>query len=472
MGHALKDRPYILLERCWLVCLVLALSCAAMLTVARGADPNGDAVYVTDIKGAIGVAAARQVAGALAEAGRDQRSLLVIRLDTPGGLITAMRDTIQLILASPIPVIVYVAPSGARAASAGTFIVYAAHVAAMSPGTNLGAATPVEIGGLPGLPRPREPKPDSKETPDISSEAAARRKAINDTVALLRSLAQMRGRNVEWAEKAVREAATLTAEEALREGVIDIVARDLNDLLARVDGRTVMIGGVDHKIETAGLPIIVVETDWRTRLLGIISDPNVAFILLLIGIYGIIFELWSPGTLVPGVIGVICLILALMALATLPIQYGALALVLLGIALMVAEAFTPSFGILGVGGLIAFIAGSIFLFDPAGADIDIAVSLPLIIAAAATSAALVFFVIGAALKARSRPAMTGTEELIGSTGRVIDWRGLTGRIRVHGEIWAARADCTLNPDEAVRVVLRDGLMLVVKPLSKGDSNAV
>ncbi len=193
----------------------------------------------------------------------------------------------------------------------------------------------------------------------------------------------MRGRNVEWAEKAVKEAATLTAEEALREGVIDIVARDLNDLLSRVDGRTVMIGGVDHKIETAGLPIIVVETNWRTRLLGIISDPNVAFILLLIGIYGIIFELWSPGTLVPGVIGVICLILALMALTTLPIQYGALALVLLGIALMVAEAFTPSFGILGVGGLIAFIAGSIFLFDPAGADIDIAVSLPLIIAAAA-----------------------------------------------------------------------------------------
>ena len=187
-----------------------------MLTVARGADPSGGgAVYVTAIKGAIGVAAARQVAGALAEAGRDKRSLLVIRLDTPGGLITAMRDTIQLILASPIPVIVYVAPSGARAASAGTFIVYAAHVAAMSPGTNLGAATPVEIGGLPGLPRPRETKPDSKETPDISSETAARRKAINDTVALLRSLAQMRGRKVEWAEKAVREAATLTAEEAL-----------------------------------------------------------------------------------------------------------------------------------------------------------------------------------------------------------------------------------------------------------------
>jgi membrane-bound serine protease (ClpP class) len=448
---------------------LLALSCTAMLSDARAAERNG-VVYVTDIKGGIGVAATRQIAIALGKAELDRGSCLVLRLDTPGGLVTATREIVQLILASPIPVIVYVAPGGARAASAGTFIVYAAHVAAMAPGTNLGAATPVEIGGLPGLPRPGKPKQDGKDAPDTTP--AAQQKAINDTVAMLRSLAQMRGRNVEWAEKAVREAATLTAEEALREGVIDIVARDLDDLLMRVDGRTVMIGDVDQRIATTGLPIIVLEPDWRTRALGIVSDPNVAFILLMIGIYGIILEFWSPGSFVPGVIGAICLIIALMALFTLPIQYAALALVLLGIGLMVGEAFTPSIGILGAGGLIAFIAGSVFLFDPAGADIDVVVSLPLIIAAAATSAALVLFVLGAAVKARSRPAITGSEEMIASTGHVVEWRGLAGRIRVHGEIWSARADRTLKPDEAVRIVQRDGLILVVEPLPKGDPDAI
>jgi membrane-bound serine protease (ClpP class) len=386
---------------------------------------------------------------------------LIIQLDTPGGLVTSTRDIIQQILAAPVPVIVYVSPGGARAASAGTFLVYAAHVAAMAPGTNVGAATPIEMGGLPGLPRPTEPKRDEKDKAAAPTETAAQRKALNDTIAMLRSLAQLRGRNVEWAEKAVRDAATLTAEDALKEGVIDVVARDLNHLVTQIDGRKVTINAAEHTIATKGVGRVVFEPDWRTRLLGAISDPNVAFILLLIGIYGILFEFWNPGGLVAGVIGAVCLLLGLTALATLPVQLAALGLVVLGIGLMIAEAFAPGFGILGIGGVIAFIAGSMFLFDPAGADIDISVSLPVIIASAATTGALALFVLGAAVKARSRPATTGAEQMIGSVGEVVEWHDLAGRIRVHGEIWSARAEQPFAVGDAVRVVQREELTLLV-----------
>jgi membrane-bound serine protease (ClpP class) len=363
-------------------------------------------------------------------------------------------------LTSPVPVIVYVTPGGAHAASAGTFIVYAAHIAAMAPGTNIGAATPIQIGGFPGRPQPEEPKGDGKTTPD---QTTAERKALNDTIAMLRSLAQLRGRNVEWAEKAVREAATLTASDALQERVIDVVASDLGDLLAQIDGRTVTAAGVEHRLATKAAQRIVFEVDWRTRLLGAISDPTIAFILLLIGFYGIIFEFWSPGFVAPGVIGAICLLLALMALSSLPVQYGALALVLLGIAFMIGEAFAPSFGVLGMGGIIAFVTGALFLFDPAGSDIDIAVSVPVIIVSAITTAVLAFLALTAALKARRRPVITGAEQMIGSVGEVTDWNGRSGRIRVHGELWFARSEQSLAPPTTVRVVGRDGLTLFVEP---------
>ena len=260
----------------------------------------------------------------------------------------------------------------------------------MAPSTNIGAATPIEMGGLPGL--PREPKRDEKDRAAAPTETAAQRKALNDTIAMLRSLAQLRGRNVEWAEKAVRDAAALTAQDALQEDVIDVVARDLDDLLTQIDSRKVTINAVEHTLATHGVPRTVFEPDWRTRLLGAISDPNIAFILMLIGIYGILFEFLNPGGLVAGVVGAVCLLLGLTALATLPVEFAALGLVVLGIGLMIAEAFAPGFGILGIGGLIAFIAGSLYLFDPAAADIDISVSLPVIIAAAATTGALAFFV--------------------------------------------------------------------------------
>lgn len=444
------------------ICLILIVVLMAASSAAFAADRTST-IVTTEIKGPIGVAATRVVTDALAKVRRDNARYLVIQLDTPGGLVTSTRDIIQQLLASPVPVIVYVAPSGARAASAGTFIVYAAHLAAMTPGTHIGAATPIEIGGLPGSPRPSEPKRDDKDKSAPPSETAAQRKALNDTIAMLRSLAQLRGRNVDWAEKAVKDAATLTADDALREGVIDVVARDLDDLLEKIDGRTITVNDMPHQMSTKGAPRVAFAPDWRTRLLGLISDPNVAFILLLIGIYGILFEFWNPGGLVAGVVGAVCLILALTALATLPVQYAALGLIVLGIGLMLGEAFTPGIGILGIGGVIAFIAGSVFLFDPAGADIDIAISLPLIIAAAATTGSLALFVVGAAVKARRRPALTGGEAMIGSIGEVIEWDGLNGRVRAHGELWSARSDRSFHPGDQIRVTGREGLILKIIP---------
>lgn len=454
-----------------LICLLQQLAAAVILLVfntghapAQSEVRAAGVVFIIDIKGAIGIAATRQITQALDKSRAEKAAALVIRLDTPGGLVSATRDIIQAMLAAPLPVIVYVAPSGARAASAGTFIVYAAHIAAMAPGTNLGAATPIEI-GLPGLPQPPQPGREEKEKQEPKAETAAQRKAINDTVAMLRSLAQLRGRNADWAEKAVREAATLTANEALKENVIDIVAQDLDDLLTRADGRSVSIGGIETKLVTLNARRETIEPDWRTRVLAVISDPNVAFILLLVGIYGILLEFWNPGALIPGVVGGISLLLALTALYGLPIQYGALGLIILGIGLMAAEAFVPGFGILGIGGVVAFIAGAMFLFDPAGADIEIAVAMPLIVGAAATCGLLTFVVLGAAIQARRRPPVSGAEEMIGSIGSVIEWQGVTGSIRVHGEVWSARAGRSFKQGEAVRVTQREGLTLVVEPLS-------
>jgi membrane-bound serine protease (ClpP class) len=437
----------------WLLALVIGMLAPTATATAQGP------VFVTDLNGAIGVAAHRQITQAIEAAEAKRAAALVVRLDTPGGLVSATRTIIQAIIASPVPVIVYVAPSGARAASAGTFIVYAAHIAAMAPGTSIGAATPVEIGGLPGLPQPKGEQKDKQK----DGLTTAQRKAINDVVALLRGLAQLRGRNPDWAEKAVRDAATLTADEALKERVVEIVAPALTDVLAQADGRKVSVNGLERILATKDATLVTFTPDWRTQILAVVSDPNIAFILLMIGVYGILLEFWNPGTLVSGTIGAISLILALTALTVLPVHYGALGLLILGIALMVGEALTPGFGVLGIGGVLAFIAGAAFLFEGPGADMSFAVSLPLIISFAAITAALVFGVIAAALQARKRPPATGSEELIGSIGQVVDWPGPQGSVRVHGEIWAARGARPLNPGDSVRVVGRDGLTLIVEP---------
>jgi membrane-bound serine protease (ClpP class) len=437
---------------------------AAVMLAAGFAGPalaqSAPRAHLIDMSGAIGVATTRQLSRAIEQAQAERSEALIVQLDTPGGLVSATRELIKLIIASPVPIIVYVAPSGAQAASAGTFIVYAAHVAAMAPGTNLGAATPIEIGGVPGLPQPRrEPAKDDKAP---ATPTTAQQKAINDVVALLRSLAQLRGRSEDFAEKAVREAATLTATEAQRQGVVDAVAPDINDLLSKIHGRKVTVAGAERVLSTKGAQIVTIEPDMRTRLLAVISNPNIAFLLLMIGVYGLFLEFWNPGTFIAGVVGGISLILALIALSALPVNYGALGLLVLGIGLMIGEALTPGIGVLGIGGVVAFLVGAYFLFEGAGSDIEIAVSLPLIIGMTFTTAALIFGVVAAALKARRRPPAAGAEQMIGVKARVIDWDGESGHVRVEGEIWAAQSKQPLQAGATVRIVGREGLTLIVE----------
>ena len=318
------------------------------------------------VDGAIGPASADYVVRGLARGQELGAQLVVLNMDTPGGLDTSMRAIIKAILASPVPVATYVAPSGARAASAGTYILYASHIAAMAPGTNLGAATPVAIGmpGAPsGKPADQEKKPEGEEGKQESPADAMSAKQINDASAYIRGLAQLRGRNVEWAEQAVRQASSLSAEEALKLRVVDYLARDLADLLRQLQGKSFQAANMDVRLETVGAPLISLEPDWRTRLLAVITNPSVALILMMIGVYGLIFEFSNPGSGVGGVLGGISLILGLYALQLLPVNYAGAALILLGIAFMAAEAFLPSFGILGIGGVVAFVFGALILID-------------------------------------------------------------------------------------------------------------
>ncbi len=415
-----------------------------------------------DVDGPISPAAADYLHRALEDAAAENVQLVILRMDTPGGLDMSMRDIIQDILASPIPVITYVSPSGARAASAGTYILYASHVAAMAPATNLGSATPVQImpAGLPSMPGKPSPEDDEKTSPVVKDDAMSR-KIINDAVAYIRGLAELRGRNVEWAEKAVREAANLNAKSALEQGVIDLVATDMSDLLQQLHGRKVNVLGQDITLNTEGLLLTHIEPDWRSELLAVITDPNVAYILMLIGIYGLIFEFSNPGAFVPGITGAICLLLALFAFQVLPINYAGLALILLGVALMVGEAFAPSFGALGIGGVVAFVIGSVILIDT---DIPgYGISLPLIGAFALFSAALFAIIIGMAIKSRHREVVTGAEEMLGSFAEVLEDFTGTGRVRAHSELWNAQSDIALNKGQQVRIIGMDGLILRVTP---------
>ncbi|MES0326960.1 MAG: nodulation protein NfeD [Gammaproteobacteria bacterium] len=417
------------------------------------------------VEDAIGPATDDYIKRSLEAAIKSNAELVVIQMDTPGGLDSAMRGIIKNIASSTVPIATYVAPTGARAASAGTYILYASHIAAMAPGTNLGAATPVKIGGIsPPAPTKREKdKSDKDDQPaGDASEDAMQKKLINDAVAYIRSLAELRGRNQEWAEKAVRQAASLPASEALKLNVIDIIAISTADLLKQIDGREVSIHGQKRTLNTSGLPLIQIEPDWRSRLLSVITNPNIAYILMLVGIYGLILEFSNPGAIVPGTIGAISLLLALYAFQLLPINYAGMLLILLGVALMVAEAFEPSFGVLGIGGVIAFVMGSIILMDTEvpGFGIDISV----IITFAFTSALIFIFVIGMAFKARRRPVVSGLEEMIGGTAIVINDFDDKGTVTIHSEKWQAVSNVPLHKDQQVKVIDVKGLILQVEPL--------
>lgn len=434
----------------FLIGLLLAWASTAM---GQGAG----LIILLEVSGAIGPATHDYLSRNFTRAREQGAQLIIIRMDTPGGLDTSMRAIIKDIIASPVPVATYVAPGGARAASAGTYILYASHIAAMAPATNLGAATPVRIGGIPG----GDPGKENGEAAPQPMDAMSK-KIINDAVAYIQGLAQMRGRNAHWAARTVREGVSLSSDAALAEGVIDLIASDLGDLLSQLNGREVNLLGKQVVLDTEGAAVARTEPDWRARLLAIITDPNVAYILMLVGIYGLIYEFANPGMILPGVAGVISLLLALFAFQVLPVNYAGLALMILGIAFMLAEVFVPSFGALGIGGVIAFVFGSIMLLDTGVPGYG--VSIPLIAMFALLSAAFILFVVGMAVKARRRPVVSGEEELIGAIGVGLDDFEQTGRVRVHSESWEARAIRPVHRGERIRVIARDGLLLTVEPL--------
>ncbi len=442
------------------------------IAVAFGGPGRGDAraagarqAVVLTIDGAIDPASADYAVRGIAAAKPADTAVIVLRMDTPGGLDTSMRAIIRAILASPVPVVAYVAPSGARAASAGTYIAYACPIAAMAPGTNLGAATPIAIGGLPGLPGGEPAGGTGRKEPGEPASTEAR-KMLNDAIAYIRSLAELNGRNEEWAVEAVRGAASLSAVEALKLHVIDVIAGDVPDLLRKIDGRIVTVDGKPEMLATAGLRLVPVRPDWRTRFLSIITDPSVAYLLMLLGAYGLIFELMSPGAVLPGTIGAISLIVALFGLDLLPIDYAGAGLLLVGIGMMVAEAVIGAFGVIGVGGVVAFGIGSVLMFR--GGTPGFGLPVATVLAATVASAAFFLLALAMLLRARRRPVVTGGEALIGAEARVISWQGMQGTVRVAGEVWQARGAAAFAAGDAVTVEGRENLVLGVAPGGSGE----
>jgi membrane-bound serine protease (ClpP class) len=453
----------------WLVIGLMLLGS----TSSRGADvvaPADRFATLIELKGPIGPAMSRYVAQSIVDAGNRRSAVVILQMDTPGGLDTSMRDIIQAILASPLPVVAYVAPSGARAASAGTYILYACHLAAMAPATNLGAATPISMGGEPSASPaapPKNPADDKKpEERQKSAEempgGAAERKVVNDAVAYIRSLAQLRGRNADWGEAAVRTGASLSADDAIAQHVIEIIAKDVPDLLQQLQGRTVRPMGREMVLETRELAVRSIVPDWRTRLLLILTHPTIAYGLLLVGIYGLLLEGYNPGAVLPGVAGALALLLGLYGLQLLEVNYAGLALMALGVGLIAAEFFMPAFGSLGVGGLAAFVIGSILLFDNHASGQRAA--LPVIVGIAVAGGLLIVTVVWLAARARRRPLRSGVETMIGASVEAVGDCEDRCVVRYGGELWNARTESPLRAGQQARIVRVVELTLWVEPL--------
>jgi membrane-bound serine protease (ClpP class) len=447
---------------------LLAAFILAISNVAAQADTN---VVVLSIKGAIGVATADYVLSGIEHAESSNADLIIIEMDTPGGLMAPMRDIVQAILGSGVAVATYVTPAGARADSAGTYILLASHIAVMTPTTHLGAATPVALGGG-GDDAPAKDSSDEEADDDADtappSGAAMERKVLNDAIAYIRSLAERYDRNADWAEKAVREAATLTAREALEQNVIDFVAENRAQLLRAIDGVEVE---VDSETVTLAIDNVVIEEyepGWRIKILSAIANPETVLLLGLIGLYGLMYEGWNPGAIVPGVVGVICLLLAAYGLQVLPVNYAGLALIIVGLALMTAEAFAPSFGALGLGGIAAFVFGSIMMFDSGIPGFGI--SITFVVTIAAIFALLFIWLLSYLLKLRKRGAVSGKDSIIGGFGTAMQSFSGAGKVWLEGEAWTAESSVAIEKDQPVVVRALDGLTLEVEPVAERNAD--
>jgi len=425
---------------------VLMLALLASSALAQSPADRAP-VVAADIDGPIGPATTEYVQRVIGDASDRGAACLVIRMDTPGGLSAAMRDIIQAILASPVPVVVYVHPGGAHAASAGAVIALAAHISAMTPGTNIGAAHPVALGG------------GGADTSGVMTE-----KITNDAAAYARSLATRRGRNVEWAERVVRESISSTAEEAVEEGVVDLVAGDMRQLLEAIDGRTVEVREGEVTLHTAGATVVELPPSFRERFLSRISDPNIAYVLMLIGVFGLFFELQNPGAVLPGVAGAVAIIMAAFGLQMLPVNWTGIALILLGIVLFVLEVKITSHGALTIGGIAAMFVGSIMLIDSPLPFMR--VSLAVIIPSVLFTALFFLFAVGMGIRAQRRKVTTGNEGLLGAVGTARSDVHEGGSVFVHGEYWNARSEQPIPAGTRIVVEHVDGMTVTVRPADR------